>query len=464
MDAGKGRKQDAESLGIHIVLSFTLGLRSQAGAWERDRTSVGRGRDMSVESKVPAIRFKGFSEEWEERELGTICLIGDIDHKMPQSIIDGIPYLMTGDFFGINGLDFENAKLISNEDYEQLSKKIKPEVGDILFARYASVGAVRYVETQIKFLISYSCAILKSNDISNGKYLFYYLQANEIQRQIELEINTGSQRNIGIDSLKKLTIYSPIKREQAEVANFLTNLDTLMTQHQQKHDKLLNLKKSLLEKMFPKQGTGVPEIRFKGFSGEWEEKKLKNIVDNLSGGASIAPSDYQKKGKRTIPKGAVNSTGIADLSGSKFISLDFFEKNILSRAYSGDLVTSLRDLVPTAPNMGRVVKIKEPKEEFLMPQGVYKLALEKGVDENFVITYSNSELFRKIISREKNGSTQVHIRNGEFLDIEIIKPKSEEQTKIGNLFKNLDTLLSHHQTQLKKLKQIKQACLSKMFV
>jgi type I restriction enzyme S subunit len=157
---------------------------------------------------------------------------------------------MTGDFVGTNELDFENSKLISNEDYEQLSKKIKPEAGDILFARYASVGAVRYIETQIKFLVSYSCAIIKHNDSFNGKYLFYYLQSNETQRQIELEINTGSQRNIGIDSLKKLNISSPHEKEQEEVAIFLTNLDTLITLQHQELEKLKNIKKACLEKMF----------------------------------------------------------------------------------------------------------------------------------------------------------------------------------------------------------------------
>lgn len=210
-------------------------------------------------------------------------------------------------------------------------------------------------------------------------------------------------------------------------------------------------------------GNNVPAIRFEGFGGEWEEKKFKDIIANLSGGASISPNDYQNSGKRTIPKGAVNATGVADLSGSKNISIHFYQKNILSKVSSGDLVTSLRDLVPTAPNMGRVVKINAQEEDFLMPQGVYKIELEKGVDENFVITYSNSEVFRRIISREKNGSTQVHIRNGEFLDIEIIQPEFEEQIKIGNYFQQLDTLITQHQQKLDKLLKLKKALLEKMF-
>lgn len=201
-------------------------------------------------STQPEIRLKGFSGEWEAINLGSLCQIGDIDHRMPESTKSGIPYLMTGDFFGINGLDFENAKLISNEDYEQLSKKIKPEIGDILFARYASVGTVRLVVTDIKFLISYSCAILKTSVNSNGEYLFYWFQTSFSQNQIEQEINTGSQRNIGIDSLKKLSISLPKENEQKAIAKFFKQFDETLVLQQQQLQTLKNLKQAFLEKMF----------------------------------------------------------------------------------------------------------------------------------------------------------------------------------------------------------------------
>lgn len=203
-----------------------------------------------VGSKQPEIRLKGFSGDWDTIRLGSLCSIGDIDHRMPESTKSGIPYLMTGDFFGINGLDFENAKLISNEDYEQLSKKIKPEIGDILFARYASVGTVRLVVTDVKFLISYSCAILKTSVNSKGEYLFYWFQNSFAQNQIEQEINTGSQRNIGIDSLKKLSVILPKTNEQKAIAYFFKSLDETLALQQQQLQTLKNLKQSFLEKMF----------------------------------------------------------------------------------------------------------------------------------------------------------------------------------------------------------------------
>ncbi|MDB1747945.1 restriction endonuclease subunit S [Enterococcus avium] len=192
-------------------------------------------------------------------------------------------------------------------------------------------------------------------------------------------------------------------------------------------------------------------------------RKFSGVIEKLSGGASIKPTDYLEDGIRTIPKGAVNATGIADLSGSKYISKDFFEKNITSHVHTNNLVTSLRDLVPSAPNMGRIVRIEGDDEQFLMPQGVYKLELLEGMDEDFLISFSNSDKYRKIISAEKKGSTQVHIRNGEFLNIDINLPSEHEQNKIGDFFKSLNHTLALHQRKLDLLKRLKQAYLQKMF-
>lgn len=176
----------------------------------------------------------------------------------------------------------------------------------------------------------------------------------------------------------------------------------------------------------------------------------------MTGGASIAPDDYVDVGYRTIPKGAVNSSGVADMSGCKNVSENFFKKNISSKTSSGELVTSLRDLVPTAPNMGRIVRICGETEDFLMPQGVYSVIVKEKISEDFLITYSNSPEYRKIIMAEKNGSTQVHIRNGEFLNIDIPLPSYEEQMKIGEHFKTLDHLITLHQR--------KQSCICLMCI
>lgn len=188
---------------------------------------------------------------WEIRKLGSFCKVGDIDHKMPQSVVDGIPYVMTGDFFGINGIDFKGAKRISKEDYERLARKIKPELGDIAIARYASVGTVRYIETSTKFLISYSCAIIKCSKSENSRFLYYALQSDAVQSRIALEINPSSQKNIGIDSIKELPVVLPPLLEQQEIAECLAAVDVLIAAETQKLEALKTHKKGLMQQLFP---------------------------------------------------------------------------------------------------------------------------------------------------------------------------------------------------------------------
>jgi type I restriction enzyme S subunit len=201
----------------------------------------------------PRLRFPEFQNvrDWETKSLGSFSKVGDIDHKMPSSIANGIPYIMTGDFFGINDIDYENAKKISIEDYEQLSKKIKPELGDIVIARYASVGAVRYIQTRLKFLASYSCAIIKCSKSEDSRYIYYALQSDVIQSQIRLEINTSSQKNIGIDSIKKLSIFIPALSEQLKISDCLAVFDAQITAETQQLDALKTHKKGLMQQLFP---------------------------------------------------------------------------------------------------------------------------------------------------------------------------------------------------------------------
>lgn len=415
---------------------------------------------MSVDKKVPEVRFKGFSGEWESRHLGSLCLIGDIDHRMPESKTTGIPYLMTGDFYGINGLDFESAKLISVEDYEKLSKKIKPEYGDILFARYASVGAVRYVETEVNFLVSYSCAILKTNNTSYGKYLFYFFQTSSTQNQIELDINTGSQRNIGIDSLKNLLVTLPKSEEQTSIGNYFQKLDTLLNQHQQKHGKLSSIKKAMLEKMFPKQGETIPEIRFKGFSGEWEEKVLGDEM-TVTSVKRILQSDWTQSGVRFLrARDIVSAYKNEDPSDYLYIAREKYNEysQLSGKVEVGDL------LVTGVGTIGVPMLITNDEPVYFKDGNIIWFKNENRIDGMFLFYSFIGDLIQTYIKHSAGTGTvgTYTINSGKNTPIKL--PTREEQTAIGNYFQKLDALINQHQQQITKLSNIKQACLSKMFV
>ncbi|MDN5053123.1 restriction endonuclease subunit S [Aliarcobacter butzleri] len=392
-------------------------------------------------NKVPEICFNGFSKELVETRLGDICTIGDIDHRMPKSVLEGIPYLMTGDFIDNNGLDFKNCKFISIEDYEQLSRKIKPEVNDILFARYASVGDVRYVETDIKFLISYSCAIIKCNKDIVGRFLFYYLQSNRIQYQIEININTGSQRNIGIDSLKKLTIFIPKIEEQERIGNYFQQLDKLIEQKEKKYQKLKQFKKAMLDKMFPKNGADTPEIRFKGFIGKWEEKEINELFIVTRGDVLAATeTSSQKSEKMPYPvySSQTKNNGL----------LGFYKKYLFENA-----ITWTTD----GANAG-TVKYREGKFYSTNVNGVL---LSNDGYANLAI----AEILNNIAWKHVSYVGNPKLMNNVMSKIKIIIPNTiEEQIQISKYIKQLDKQIDLQQKELEKLKNIKKASLAKMFV
>lgn len=410
----------------------------------------------------PTIRFEGYTDDWEQRKLSEISDVRDGTHDSPSYLNDGHPFV-TSKNVKDGYINYDDIKYISDEDFEAINKRSKVDVNDILMGMIGTIGNLALIRTEPDFAIK-NVALIKDTKQVSYMYLYHYLQSSSTERQLLSGLDGGTQKFVSLKNIRELNIMVPSEAEQLKVGNFIESLDHLITLHQRKCEETKKLKKFMLQKMFPQKGEKVPKIRFDGFTDDWEQRKLEDIIEKLTGGASIAPDDYVDAGYRTIPKGAVNSSGIADMSGCKIVSEDFFKKNISSKTSSGELVTSLRDLVSTAPNMGRIVRICGDYEDFLMPQGVYSIIVKKKISEDFLIAYSNSPEYRKIIMAEKNGSTQVHIRNGEFLNIDIPLPSYEEQMKIGKQFNYLDHLITLHQRKCEELQNIKKFMLQNMFV
>ena len=410
----------------------------------------------------PTIRFEGYTDDWEQRKLSEISDVRDGTHDSLSYLNDGHPFV-TSKNVKDGYINYDDIKYISDEDFEAINKRSKVDVNDILMGMIATIGNLALIRTEPDFAIK-NVALIKDTKQVSYMYLYHYLQSSSTERQLLSGLDGGTQKFVSLKNIRELNIMVPSEAEQLKVGNFIESLDHLITLHQRKCEETKKLKKFMLQKMFPQKGEKVPKIRFDGFTDDWEQRKLEDIIEKLTGGASIAPDDYVDAGYRTIPKGAVNSSGIADMSGCKIVSEDFFKKNISSKTSSGELVTSLRDLVSTAPNMGRIVRICGDYEDFLMPQGVYSIIVKKKISEDFLIAYSNSPEYRKIIMAEKNGSTQVHIRNGEFLNIDIPLPSYEEQMKIGKQFNYLDHLITLHQRKCEELQNIKKFMLQNMFV
>ena len=178
--------------------------------------------------------------------------IGDVDHYMPVSIDEGKPYIMTGDLKTLlSKVDFHKCKKISEDDYHKLCKKIQPCVGDVIFARYATIGTVCYVDVEVECIISYSCVTVKPNkDLLNGYYLFYYLQSSAFMEDVRQYINSNTQGNVGIEALYKVKIPLSNLCEQSEIVAYLDEktaaIDSLIQKKEQLISELEAYKKSLI--------------------------------------------------------------------------------------------------------------------------------------------------------------------------------------------------------------------------
>ena len=228
---------------------------------------VTKGLDSDVAMKDSGVEWIGqVPKHWSIGKLKYFLnAIGDVDHYMPESIDDGIPYVMTGDLTElVSDIHFEHCKKVSERDYLKLSKKIKTSKGDVIMARYATIGTLSYVDIDKNFLVSYSCVTINPNHAQLlGLYLFYYLKSHTFLHGIQNHINTNTQGNVGINDLRKVEICVPSLQEQERIINFLSektlSIDTIIKET----ERSINLLKEHRTALISAAVTGKIDLRDK---------------------------------------------------------------------------------------------------------------------------------------------------------------------------------------------------------
>ncbi|NBQ67571.1 MAG: restriction endonuclease subunit S [Nitrosomonadaceae bacterium] len=209
----------------------------------------------------------------------------------------------------------------------------------------------------------------------------------------------------------------------------------------------------------------VPKLRFKDFTDKWENRKIKDFLLSHKGGAPLRPADFVKNsGYEVIPKKAISSGGklSLDLNDATFCSESFFKSNARSVVDESYLITTLRDLVPSGPSIGYIVKFTSNKS-YLLAQGVYGIKIDKNLDESFLIHYSNTDKYRVMMQTMMVGSTQVHIRNSDFFKTPINIPSLPEQTKIANFLTAIDEKITQLTQKCDLLAQYKKGVMQQIF-
>jgi type I restriction enzyme S subunit len=411
---------------------------------------------MQDNEKKPALRFKGFTDPWEQRKLGEIC---DFITKGATPTTygfswqpDGVPFFRN-DSIKDNVFVFGEFSYISEAANEVL-KRSEVHGNDILIAITGDIGKVGIIpDTVEKANINQHIARVRIRKEALPYFVYQYLASDDTQKEYQ-KIKTGlSMPQLSLEQVRDIVVKIPEFNEQGKIADCLRRIDTLITLHQRKYEKLVNIKKSMLDKMFPQNGASVPEIRFKGFTDPWEQRKVgellseRNIQAPMSDEyplmAFIANEGVAPKGERYDRSALVN-----DAAGKLYKKTEF-----------GDFIYSSNNLETGSIGLNKYGKASiSPVYSIFEPTGL--------ADSDFIGRRFVRKDFINAMVKWRQGVIygQWRIHESDFVKIEVSVPKTEEQRRIGRLLDNLDTLITLHQRKLEKLQNIKKSCLEKMFV
>ena len=410
---------------------------------------------MQDNEKKPALRFKGFTDPWEQRKLGEIAK--EVVRNDPAS--DAPIMMITAG----NGFIEQSDRYAFNNAGESLKKYILLERGELAYNHgasklrpYGSCFALTTVEkARIPFV--YHCFSVEK---SNPEFLSIELNGANVENQLRKIVSSGARMdgllNIAYSEYTEVTVQLPKKEEQDWIAKFFKQLDTLITLHQRKYEKLVNIKKSMLDKMFPKNGASVPEIRFKGFTDLWEQRKLGEIAV-FSKGVGYSKNDLCEEGTPIILYGRLYTkyeTCVFDV--------DTFVKEKAGSVYSkgGEVI------VPASGETAEDISIASVvvKPGILLGGDLNIVSPTAEYDSAFLALTISSGATHKYLSSLAQGKSVVHLHNSDIQSVSAKFPTKREQEKIHLIFGKIDTLITLHQRKLEKLQNIKKSCLEKMFV
>lgn len=410
---------------------------------------------MSVEKNVPEIRFKGFSGDWEAREFGSdLVSVQTGTNLLAVTGNSGFPLIKMGNI---------QRGYFSFEKVERLSSSVEVEkenianYGDFLFNTRNTLELVgkgaTWMGNSNEFAFNNNIARFTLKEIDTIFFNYLYNTQQMIKQVQARAMGTTSVAAIYPQNLKSIRYALPKIKEQTQIGSYFQKLDSLINQHQQKHDKLSNIKKAMLEKMFPKQGETIPEIRFKGFSGEWEVRSWRDTVDISTNMVDPRSSQY----------GELFHVGPGNIES--FTGM--FYNNVLkvkdSNLISGKFHFNKGDIIYGKINPQLAKYVIAPFEG-LASADAYVLSAKNGVVQNYLYAILQTEDFYKYTVSVSSRTGMPKINRDELNIYSYLSPDEAEQERIGNYFQKLDALINQHQQQITKLNNIKQACLSKMFV
>ncbi len=399
------------------------------------------------------------SEQWQELLIQDFCKItsGGTPTTSKQDYWDdgNVPWLSSGEVHKKRIRDVDGR--ITVLGLENSSAKLLPK--DTILVALAGQGKTRgtVAITKIETTTNQSVAgIYPDNRVCDADFLFHNLDS----RYLELRAESGGSGRAGLNLtiLGEISVSIPPLPEQERIAAILTSVDEVIEKSQAQIDKLQDLKKATMNQLLT---CGINHTEFKDsplgkIPKDWEIKEFGDFVSEYRGGAALTPKDFSKTGFPVLPKKGVQFGGKFIFKGGIFCTYEFANKNKNNWVNSNFIISTLRDLVPSGPSIGLIVEL-DNNGDFILAQGVYGFSLNLGLNKSYISQLSNSDWFRLQMRKIFVGSTQVHIRTGEFLNLLIPVPPVEEQEHISSILKSFDTNIEEKHRKMEQTKALKKS-------
>ena len=412
---------------------------------------------MTEQAKVPAIRFAGFTDPWEQRKLSEVATFGG-GHTPPMAdpdnYEDGYVLWVTSQDVKSNYLDRTTTQ-ITEKGAKELT--LYPAGSLVMVTRS---GILRHTlpvaELRKPSTVNQDIRVILPQGECCGEWLLQFFISHNKELLLEFGKTGTTVESVDFGKIKDMLLYMPSTVEQQQIGDFFAKLDSLITLHQRKYDKLVILKKSMLEKMFPKDGESVPEIRFAGFTDPWEQRKLGDYV--VVSTAKNADGRFNKEDVLSVSGeyGIVNQIAF---QGRSFAGSSVLNYGIVN---TGDIVYTKS---PLNSNPYGIIKVNKGIPGIVSTlYAVYRP--QDNVHTNFIQVYFEqhermNNYMHPLVNKGAKNDMKVTAENA--LKGVVTFPSREEQVIISEFFDRLDSLITLHQRKLELLQNIKKSLLDKMF-
>ena len=416
---------------------------------------------MTKKTDTPAIRFKGFSDTWEQRKLGELALFNPKD-ELPQTF----EYV---DLESVVGTEMLSHRTEVKSSAPSRAQRLA-NTGDLFYQTVRPYQKNNYLFEKPDNNYVFSTGYAQMRPYVDGYFLLSLVQSERFVKVVLDNCTGTSYPAINANDLAEIEVAAPSDESEAQkIGAIFRSIDNLITLHQRKYEKLHNIKKSMLEKMFPKNGSNVPEIRFKGFTEAWEQRKLGEVLISLQNNTlSRADLSSEEGIAKNIHYGDI-LVKFGEVIDVKTESLSMIsDETVIAKYKSSFLQNGDVIVADTAEDetVGKCTEIAGLSDEIVI-SGLHTIPyrpLQKYAP-GYLGYYMNSASFHNQLLPLMQGIKVTSISKTALQNTDILYPKSAtEQAAIGTYFRNLDNLITLHQRELEKLQNIKKSMLEKMFV